>query len=152
MGLIEKLKLLFKERQPATDLINEVKQVKSGWKTLPFWIAVVGTLGAAAAGLDGIIPASAVLISTTVLTMFYNILRGATKADLAGTKPIFQTSEFWLSVLSQVSNAITSLKTGGINPAWLTSAGGLVAAAMAAGQNLAAQQPNAPPLPDATTK
>jgi len=142
MGFIEKLKLLFKVRKPATDLINEVRQVKSGWKTIPFWVSVLGTLLAVVASLKGLIPATSALVITTVLTMFYQILRGATKADLTSTKPVFQTSEFWLGVLSQIANALTALKTGGINPTWLATASGLVAAAMAAGQNLAGQQPS----------
>ena len=145
MGFIEKLKLLFKARQPATDLINEIKDIKAGWKTLPFWVTVLGTLIALVAAAQGVIPATASLVIITVLTAFYNILRGATKANTPGVKPVLQTTEFWLGVLSQISNAILALKGGGINPEWFTTAEAIIGAAMAAGQNLAAQQPNVPP-------
>ncbi len=145
MGFMEKLKLLFKVRVPATDLINEVQAAKTGWKTIPFWITLIGTLLSFVAALKGIIPPTAALVVTTALTLFYNVLRGATKADVSGTKPIFQTTEFWIGVLSQVANAIVTLQTGGVNPQWLATTATIVAAAMAAGQNLAGQQPNALP-------
>lgn len=150
MGLIEKIKLLFRFRQPATDLINEVQQVKAGYKTLPFWVTIIGTLGSFVAAAQGLIPATAALVTGTVLTALYNILRGATKADAPGVKPIFQTSEFWMGVLNEISNAFMALKTGGINPQWLVTAQTVIAAAMAAGQNLAGQSPNAPPAPPST--
>jgi hypothetical protein len=144
MGLIEKIKLLFKARQPVTDIINQVKEVKAGWKTLPFWITLLGSAGALVAALQGFIPATAALVATTVLTGFYNILRGATKTDVASTKPVLQTTEFWLGVLGTIGSAIVSLQAGGINPAWFATASTVIGAAMAAGQNLAAQTPSTP--------
>lgn len=141
MGLIEKIKLLFKARQPAIDIINEVKGVKSGWKTIPFWITLLGSAIALVAALKGFIPLEASLVSTTALTFLYNVLRGATKADVPGTKPILQTSEFWLGVLAQLSNAFLALQTGGISPEWIVTASGVVSLAMGAAQNLAGQQP-----------
>lgn len=141
MGLLSKIKLLFVFRKPATDLINEVSQVKSGYKTVAFWVAVVGTLGSAVAAGTGIIPATYALIAGTVLTVLYNILRGATKADQVGVKPILQSTEFWMGVLTAISNGLLALKTGGIDPQWLTTAQTAIGAAMAAGQNLAGQQP-----------
>jgi hypothetical protein len=142
MGFIEKLKLLFRARQPLTDLIVEVKQAKAGWKTLVFWVSVTATLGGLVAALQGIIPPSAELIGTTVIAAFYNILRGATKANNPEIKPLFQTSEFYLSVLTEISNAFVALKAGGINPTWMATALSVVGAAMAAGQNIAGQAPS----------
>jgi len=144
MGLLEKIKLLFKARKPATDIINEVGQIKSGWKTIPFWVTLLGTLISLVAALEGFIPASTALIATTALTAIYNILRGATKTDITGTKPVVQSTEFWLGVLGQLSNAAVTLKTGGIAPHWLVTAETFISAAMAAGQNLAGQQPSTP--------
>lgn len=141
MGFIEKLKLLFKARKPVTDIINEVKQVKSGYKTIQFWVTVLGSGVSLIGALNGFIPASVALIASTALVTFYNILRGATKADIPGTKPILQTTEFWVSVLSQLAAAIVALQSGGINPAWFATASMIISAAMAAGQNLAGQQP-----------
>jgi len=143
MGFIEKLKLLFKARQPAIDIINEVKEVKAGYKTVPFWITLIGSALSLVAALQGMVPASVSLVATTALTFFYNVLRGATKADTTAQKPLIQTTEFWLGVLGQVSAALVALKQGGVNPAWLTTASTAVGIAMAAGQNLAGQQPTA---------
>ena len=144
MGLIDKLKLLFRARQPVTDLIQEVKNAKAGWKTWTFWLSVLATVGELIAALQGIIPVTAELIASTAITAIYNILRGATKASVPGTKPVLQTSEFWLGALTEISNAFVSLKTGGVNPTWMTTANGVVAAAMVFAQNLAGQQPNQP--------
>lgn len=141
MGLIEKLKLLFKARKPATDIINQVQTIKSGWKTWQFWATLVGSLGALVASLQGIIPLEASLIATTALTFLYNVLRGATKADVVGVKPLLQTSEFWLSILGYAQTAILALQTGGIDPKWVMTASGFISAAIGMGQNLAAQQP-----------
>lgn len=141
MGLIEKLKLLFKARQPLTDIITEVKEIKAGYKTLPFWITLLGTLLTLVAALQGVIPASAALVVTTILTFLYNVLRGATKANVPGQKPVLQTTEFWIGVLGFLSTAITTLQSGGVNPAWMTTAMAVIGMAMAAAQNLAGQQP-----------
>ncbi len=128
MGFIEKLKLLLKVRQPVTDLINEVKSIKAGYKTIPFWITVIGTVLS--------------VIVATVLTAFYNILRGATKTDVTDVKPIFQTTEFWMGVFAELQNAILALQAGGINPKWLALSALVIGAAMSCGQNLASQSPN----------
>lgn len=141
MGFIEKLKLLVKARKPVTDIINEAKEIKTGYKTVQFWVTVLGSGVALVGALEGFIPASAGLVASTVLVTFYNILRGATKADVASTKPIVQTTEFWVSVLSQLGAAIVALQSGGINPSWFAAASMMISVAMAAGQNLAGQQP-----------
>lgn len=139
MGLIEKLKLLLKVRQPATDLINEVKDIKSGWQTIPFWVTLLGTLISAVGALTGVIPATAALIIGTGLTAVYNVLRGAVKAESPTTKPILQTTEFWLSLGTELSNALVTFQNGAINPPWFATAQALIGACMAFGQNLAAQ-------------
>lgn len=141
MGLIEKLKLLFKVRKPATDIINQVANVKSGWKTWQFWATFVGSLGALAASLKGIIPLEGSLITTTALTFLYNVLRGATKADVVGVKPLLQTSEFWISILGYAQTALLALQTGGIDPKWVMASSAFITAALGMGQNLAGQQP-----------
>lgn len=152
MGFIEKLKLLFKARKPITDIIHQVDTVKSGWKTLPFWITFVGTLISLAAALEGAIPKVTALIIMAVLTFFYNVLRGATKASLTEQKPVFQTSEFWIGVIGSLSACLTSIQSGGVNPIWLTTALGMIGVGMTAAQNLAGQSPTpgAIPPPPAT--
>lgn len=144
MGLIEKLKLLIKARQPITDIITELKTVKSGWKTISFWVSVLASLLALVAALQGVIPGSVALVITTGITLIYNILRGAIKSQVSGQSPFFQTSEFWLSLLTGISTAIVALQTGGINPAWFKEALlaiSVIGGSLAAGQNLAGQQP-----------
>ncbi len=141
MGLIEKMKLLFKARKPATDIINQVQGIKTGWKTWQFWAALVGSTGALVASLKGFIPLEASLIATTALTFLYNVLRGATKADVVGTKPLLQTSEFWMSILGYAQTALLALQTGGIDEKWVLMAAAFTTAALGMGQNLAGQQP-----------
>ncbi len=147
MGLIEKLKLLFKVRQPATDLINEVKEIKTGYKTIQFWVTVIGTIGSVATAMTGLIPATAALVISTSLTCFYNILRGATKSQSQTTKPILQTTEFWMSMLTELSNTLITFQNGAINPPWFATAQATIAAFMAFGQNLASQAPSGTTTP-----
>jgi hypothetical protein len=149
MGLLEKLKLLLKARQPLTDIINEAKTVKSGWKTWQFWASVAGSLGGLVASLNGIIPLETSLVITTALTFLYNVLRGATKADTIGVKPLLQSSEFWLSILGYAQNALLALQTGGIDPKWVMESSAFITAGLGMAQNLAAQQPGngTPPPP-----
>ncbi len=141
MGLIEKLKLLFKARQPATDIINEVKTLKSGWKSWQAWATIFGSLLSLAAVFEGVLPKSTALIIVVALTFLYNIFRGAAKADVPSQKPFFKTSEWWITVGTYAMTAITMLQTGGVNPNWLATAGIVLGMAMGAGQNLAGQQP-----------
>ena len=153
MSLIDKIKLLFKVRQPVTELINEGKQISTGYKTLAFWATVLITIGSAITALAGIIPAVPALIAGTAVTLVYNIIRAFQNADTVGVTPVFQSTRFWTGILSIVSMAIVSLQTGGINPAWLASLSGLIGTVMAMAQNLGAQQPDpvVPPV-DTTPK
>lgn len=141
MGMIEKLKLLFKARKPLTDLVNEAKEFKSGYKTVSFWMTILGTLGALLAALNGAMPPVAFVIASTALAVLYNIARGLAKADQVGVKPVLQSTEFWVGVLSALSAGIVSLQQGGVNPAWIVTAQTLIASVMAFAQNLAGNQP-----------
>jgi hypothetical protein len=153
MGLIEKIKLLFKVRQPATDLITEVKEIRTGWKTWQFWATFLGTVSALVTTLAGVIPATTAIIITTGIALvvaLYNLWRGAEKSQTPGQKPFFLTSEFWVSAVSCVSTAIVTLQAGGVNPKWFETAVAAIAVilgSLGAGQNLAGQQPSgAPPV------
>lgn len=141
MGLIAKLKLLFKIQKPLGELAKLAPGVKTGWKTLGFWVTFLGTLASTAAALTGIIPAQAQLIATTVLQALYNILRGAQKMDSSDTKGLLTTTEFWLSTLTEIQKGLVAAETGGISPEWMASATMIVGAALAAGQNLASRTP-----------
>jgi hypothetical protein len=141
MKLLEKIKLLFKVKEPAGELIDTLKTAKTGWKTWGFWATLAGTLASTAAALSGVIPAQAQLVLTTGLQAIYNILRGASKADDPAVKGIFRTTEFWLSTLTEVQKGLVAVETGGINPEWMATATAIVGMALAAGQNLAARTP-----------
>lgn len=149
MKFLAKIKLLFKIQKPAGQLVATLKDAKDerrGWKTVGFWVTLVGTLGSTAGALTGIIPVTTQLIAVTVLQGFYNILRGAQNANSESLKGTFTTTEFWLSALSEIQKTFVALHTGGIDPAWMSSATAIVGATLAAGQNLAARNiaPNQP--------
>lgn len=141
MSLIEKLKLLFKIRKPAGELLDQVKEVKRGWKTLSFWVTLLGSLASTASALSGIIPPQAQLIATTVLSAFYNMLRGLQKAEESTVRGVARSTEVWMGIFAEVQKGIVALNTGGINPEWMTTMSTINMMAMAAGQQLASLQP-----------
>jgi len=141
MGFIEKIKLLFKIQKPLGELAKSAKDVKTGWKTIKFWVTFLGTLASTAAALTGIIPPPAQLIITTVLQAIYNIVRGAEKMESTEAKGIFTTTEFALTALGEIQKGIVAAQTGGINPEWMATATTIVGMALAAGQSLAAREP-----------
>jgi hypothetical protein len=146
MSLVDKIKLLFVAKKPVTEIVGELKQIKTGYKTVSFWVTLVGSLVSLGATVSGFLPATYALIITTVLTAGYNILRGIQNAGVDGNTPITQSTRFWMGLLGIVANALTSLQTGGVNPQWLLSANAFIAAIMSAAQNIGATQPdpNAP--------
>lgn len=144
MGLIAKLKLLLKIQKPAGQIIGQMKELndgKRGWKTLGFWVTLVGTLSSTTLALTGIIPAPVQLIVTTALQAIYNIMRGAQGADSLLIKGTLTTTEFGLSVLTEIQKGLVAVEAGGIRPEWMTAATGIVGASLAFGQNLACRAP-----------
>lgn len=141
MTIIEKIKLLFKVKGPLTEIAGEVKNIKSGYKTLGFWATIIGGFVSLVAGLAGFIPATTALIVTTVLTAAYNIIRSIQNSNVPGVDPLFQSTRFWTGILGIVSNSVVALQQGGVNPEWLVTLNGILAAVMAGAQNIGAQQP-----------
>lgn len=141
MNLIEKIKLLFKIKEPAQDLANQLKGVKRGYKTVSFWVTFLGTLLSLVGALQGIIPATTAVLITTALTTVYNILRGLLKAEADGVRPPMQATEFWVGLLGILSSGLIQAQTAGVSGRWLTVAMAVVAGGMAAAQNLGAQAP-----------
>lgn len=139
MSLFEKIALLFKANKPATQLVSQLKEAKAGYKTVSFWVTLLGTLLALIAAIKAVIPATTALVAITVITALYNVLRGLDKAGTDTNRGTFRSTEFWLAILGEASKAIVALQTGGVNPAWMASLSTIVAAAMAAAQNLSAQ-------------
>lgn len=142
MGVIDKLKLLFKTAKPVGQFINEVKGAKLKYKTIPFWVSVLGSLIAIVGALNGVIPATLAVVITGALTALYNIIRGLDKADQVGVKPTWKTTEFWVGALGIIAAQITEIQTAGVSSNVLTTVSAVVAAAMALAQNLGAQQPD----------
>lgn len=142
MSLIDKIKLLFAIRKPVEDLAGEVKTLKSGWKTVGFWVTVLGTLVTIGTSLAGFLPASTALIISTVLTVLYNIVRSIQAAQVEGTTTWYKSTKFYVGLLGIVAAALEAFKTGGINPAWMVSASGLIGTIMALSQSVAASNPS----------
>lgn len=152
MTLIEKIKLLFKVKQPLTDIVTQVKEVKKGYKTTGFWLTLIGGFLSLVGSFAGFIPANVALIITTVLTMFYNIIRALQNTNVPGVEPLFQSTRFWVGIMGIISNAIVALQQGGVNPEWFVMLNTILAAVMAGAQNLGAQQPIASGAVEPTSK
>jgi len=136
MSLIDKIKLLFVARKPAADFLANVKEVKRGWKTIHFWVSLLGSGIALVASIKGFIPADISLIITTVLVGSYNIMRGFDKTDESIPHPPLRSTEFLMGLLAQLSNAVLALQQGGVSSAHLAIAGTILAGAMSIAQNL----------------
>ena len=143
MSIFEKLKLLFKVREPAGALLDHVGNLKRGYAKISFWVSFLGTLLATVGALQGFLPPEFALVANTVLTAFYNILRGLDKVEEPGTRPAFQSTEFWQGAAGILSNAIVQMQTGGVDSAYFHSAQAFLATVMGASQNLGARQPPA---------
>lgn len=141
LGMIAKLKLLFTLKGPVGDLIGEIKDVKRGYKTVHFWATVLGILGVIALKLTSVMAPHVAIVLVAALAALYNIARALEKADVVGFRPVFKSTEFWVGVGAIVTTALSNLKSGGVDAPWIESAIGLLAAIMAAAQNLGQQQP-----------
>jgi hypothetical protein len=152
MNIFAKLKLALAIRGPATAVAGDLKAIKSGWKTVSFWVTLLGSLISLAAAVKGFIPANYSLMITTALVTVYNVLRGLAKADSSAvTGPMWATTEMWMGILGQVNAGILALQQGGINAKWETTAAAVIAVAMAFSRDLRALDPKdlpqVPPAP-----
>lgn len=143
MGLIQK----FRAGMAAKRIVDQLGGTKKGWKTLVFWVALLGNLATLAASLKGMVSPEAYLVSTTAIAAVYTILRGALKSEQTGVTNWWTTSEFWLSVGTGASGALLALQQGGINPAWLGVANTVLGASLTAARDLSHKQPEQPPPP-----
>lgn len=152
MGFIDKIKLLFKIKTPAGQIIDAVAEAKKTKKWFHFGVTLVGTLASTVACLQGVISPQLSVVLATVLQTIYNIVRGADKADNDEVKGTFRTTEFWLTALTELQKGIIATQTAGVNPDWLATSSTIIGMALAAGQNLAARAPNpGAPVPPVTT-
>ena len=149
MSLWDKVKLLFVARKPAADFLANVKAVKRGWKTIHFWVSLLGSGIALVASIKGFIPADVSLIITTVLVASYGVMRGLDKTDESIPHPPLRSTEFWIGVLGQLSNAVLALQQGGISSTHLVVAGTVIAGAMSIAQGLSSINSNLPAVANA---
>ena len=136
MNIFSKIKLLWKVKDPAEKLIDDLHGFKSGWRTWQFWTATLGSLVSLGGALAGIIPADASLIITTVLAGAYNWVRGMEKMDQNGTRPPLRSTEFLFGIVVVVGNILTALRQGGFDPAWIAQTQGVLSAIMVVAQSM----------------
>lgn len=141
MGLIAKLRLLFKASKPAGEFIDQIKGAKLKYKTLPFWITMVGTLGSLLAAAQGVIPVNAGIIIGSVLSGFYAILRGIDKASQEGIKNPILTSEFGHIVVTSIGAVLLAIQQTGFNSPVLVAAIAFLGTTFGVSQGVAANQP-----------
>lgn len=65
--------------QAGTEIVKDIKTIKSGWKTTEFWISIFTSVGAIMAGVSGILPPEYSAIITIVSNTAYSISRGLAK-------------------------------------------------------------------------
>ncbi len=154
MTLIQKLVLAWKGRA----VVSSLTSAGVGWRTIHFWVTLVGSLLSYMATLKEFIPPTWALIITTVLTASYNIMRGMDKAvDDKEPKPWYKTTEAWLNIGAQIQNALVTMQTGGVGTNQLTEANVILTGILATANNLANVEPKetaaaAPPAAPAPAK
>lgn len=141
MSIVEKIKLLFKAAKPVGQFVDQIKGARMKYKTIPFWISIVGGLVAIVGSLQGFIPATTGVIVTASLGAAYNILRGLDKTGQVGVKPAIQSTEFWVGIGAILSASIIEVQTAGVNNDVLVAVQTGLGAIMAAAQSLGANQP-----------
>ena len=137
MGLFAKIKAAWAARK----VVNQMGEIKRGWKTLSFWVTLAGNLVTLAVTLKGMVPAIAGIVAMTALTAVYNILRGAQKSEEAGVRAWWKTTEFWMGIGTEAIKGITVLKAGGVNPEWFGFTSAVLAGAMTIARDLAHKEP-----------
>ena len=119
-------------------------EIKRGWKTVSFWVTLLGNVASLLAAMKGILPTNVALICGVALTAFYNILRGAQKSEEMGIREWWKTSEFWLSAGTMASTSLVSLQQGGVNDPWVMTANSILAGVMTVARDLSNKQPETP--------
>lgn len=87
MNILQEVKMLFAVRKPAENLIAEVRNVKSGWKTTEFYMTVVTQLLAVVAALNGVLDPKTAATIVAVLNAVYAVLRTLAKAPVDAPAP-----------------------------------------------------------------
>jgi len=140
MKLWEKIKLLWKGRKVATDLLN----IKSKWKEPAFWATLLGNIVTAIASYKGLVPPEYtkwVIMANAILGAGYNYVRGLQKAQSDGVKPYSSSSEMWLGLVTMANNALLDMQTGGIATPTLATTTVVLGHAIAAARDLSNMRP-----------
>lgn len=138
MGTLwNKIKLVWKGRQIATDILN----VRSRWKDPTFWVAILSQIITISGYLKGVIDPKIAIIINTVTTSLYNYMRGLQKAETDGVKPYATRSEFILGLAAMAQNCFMGLHQAGVDPAWLASTTVVLGHAIAASGELNNMRP-----------
>lgn len=83
MGIIDKIKLLFKLNSIIETEIKEIKlmDIKSGWKTSEFWSKVAAQAATIWAAVGGFVPAKYAIVVVAVAESIYTIARTVLKMN-----------------------------------------------------------------------
>src|SRR5262245_3088485 len=123
-------------------VITQFSQISLGWRKLPFWISLIGSVISYLGALKEYIPPQYALLIGTALTAFYHVLRGLQQSDAEEVRPRFKTTEFWLGVAQQTQNALLAIQTGGLGTNQIMQANIVLTGAMAIARDLSNMQPN----------
>ena len=139
--MLQKLMLLWKARKPAQDVAGDLKEIKRGWKTVSFWLVLVGHLGALAAAVQGSLDPQTALILNIALATLYNMLRSISKSQEAGVREWWKTTEVWVGIGTQLSAGLMALQSKGINPSWMAVSLAILNGVMVFGRDMSHKQP-----------
>jgi hypothetical protein len=143
----KKLMLLWKIRKPVEDVSKDLKEIKRGYKSVAFWLVLVGHLGALAAAAQGALDPKIALIANTVLAVLYNVLRASTKSQETGVREYWKTTEFYITVGSQLSAGLMALQAGGLDAKWITVSLAVLNGVAVFGRDMSHKQPEKPNEP-----
>lgn len=124
--------------------MNDIATIKKGYKTFEFWLSVLLSLGSVVTALAGYIPAKAALIATVVIGCLYNLIRAVQNAAVPGVANWYESTRFWIGILSIVMTALMAIRDGGISAPWIGASIAVITAVMGAAQAIGAQQPEQP--------
>lgn len=141
MNMIDKIKLLFKAREPIGELVGEFKTAKDNWKKIRFWLALITSLTALLSAMKGIMPVTAAMITSVALTMIYNIFQAFKDADEVGFSPLLKSTKVWMGILNAIAIGFVGLKTGGIDAHWVEASIGAIGTITMVAREIGALQP-----------
>ncbi len=138
--LIKKIKLVWKGRKVAGDLIN----IKSRWKEPTFWASLLGNAATAFASAQGMIPAEYAKVAiwvNSILSVAYTNVRSYQKSQAEGIKPYKTASEFLMGMLTIANSIFLNAQAGGIDAEWMAPAILMTGGSLVGGRDAANMEP-----------